>query len=212
MSAGTPSVYAGQFDLGAFVADDWRVNPNLTLSLGLRYEAQTNIHDWRDFAPRLGLAWAPGGSANARPKTVLRAGFGIFYDRFALANTITSLLYNGIVQQQYTITNPDFYPSVPSVTGLGASPSAGSVWEVSSRLHAPYLMQSAAAIERQLPANTTVPVTYANSYGLHLLRSDDINAPLPGTFDPQVPGSGVFPLHRSGPVFLMESAGLYNQS
>lgn len=87
---------------------------------------------------------------------MLRAGFGIFYDRFALANTITSLLYNGVVQQQYIIMNPDFYPSVPSVAQLGISPSGSSVWEVSSRLRAPYLLQSAVAIERQLPANTTV--------------------------------------------------------
>jgi len=135
------------------------------LSQGLRYETQTNIHDWRDFAPRLGLAWAPGGKANSLPKTVLRAGFGIFYDRFALANTVTSLLYNGVVQQQYIPTNPDFYPKVPSVTELGTSASASSIWEISSRLRAPYLLQSALAIERQLPANTTIAVTYANSHG-----------------------------------------------
>ena len=78
-------------------------------------------------------------------------------------------------------------------------------------LRAPYLMQSAAAIERQLPANTTIAVTYANSHGLHLPKSADINAPLLGSFDPQVPGSGVFPLNRPGPVFLVQSAGLYNQ-
>ncbi|HEY7388511.1 MAG TPA: carboxypeptidase regulatory-like domain-containing protein [Bryobacteraceae bacterium] len=92
ITTGTPSVFAGQFDLGAFVGDDWRVRPNLTLSLGFRYETQTNIRDRSDLAPRVGLAWAPGaGSANARPKTVFRAGFGTFYNRFALANTITAM-------------------------------------------------------------------------------------------------------------------------
>lgn len=76
------------------------MRPNLTLSLGVRYEAQTNIHDWRDFAPRVGLAWGPGGaSGRVNPKTVIRAGFGIFYDRFALDNTVTALRYNGHVQQ-----------------------------------------------------------------------------------------------------------------
>ena len=216
ITTGVPSAYAGQFDLGAFVGDDWRVRQNLTLSLGLRYETQTNIHDWRDFAPRIGLAWAPaGGGANAHPKTVIRAGFGIFYDRFALANTITALHYNGIAQQQYVITNPDFFPNVPSVSALaslGAVPSASIIEEVSSQLRAPYQMQSAVAVEHQLPGNTTLAVTYANSHGLHLLRSQDINAPLPGTFNPQVTGSGVFPYDRTGPIFLMESAGLYNQN
>src|SRR5439155_1268013 len=62
VSAGNPSVSANQWDTGAFIGDDWKVRSSLTLTLGLRYETQTNIHDWRDFAPRLGVAWAPGGS------------------------------------------------------------------------------------------------------------------------------------------------------
>src|ERR1041385_1367760 len=53
INAGNPAVSGSQFDLGVFVGDDWKPKPNLTLSLGLRYETQTNIHDWRDFAPRI---------------------------------------------------------------------------------------------------------------------------------------------------------------
>ena len=98
--------------------DDWRVRSNLTLNLGFRYETQTNIHDWRAFAPRIGLAWAPAGNAaSRRPKTVIRAGFGMFYDRFPLASTLTARRCNGIVQQQYVITDPailNLFPSVPS--------------------------------------------------------------------------------------------------
>jgi hypothetical protein len=216
ISTGIPSVFAGQFDLGVFAGDDWRVRQNVTLSLGLRYETQTDIHDWSDFAPRLGLAWAPaGGGANSHPKTVVRAGFGMFYDRFALANTITAQRYNGIAQQQYVITNPEFFPNVPSASvlaGLGAVPSTSIIQETSAKLRAPYLMQSAVGIERQLPAHTALSLTYTNSHGLHLLRSGDINAPLAGTFNPQIPGSGVFPFNRTGPIFLMESSGLYNQN
>src|SRR4029077_1313518 len=186
---------------------------NLTLSYGLRYEIQTNIHDWRDFAPRLALAWAPGGqSTKSAPKSVIRAGFGMFYDRFSLANTITALRYNGIVQQQYVITNPDFFPTVPPISSLPAAQSASVVQQVSPTLHAPYVMQSALSYERQLPRHMTLAVTYANTHGLHMLRSRDINAPLPGTFNPQISGSGVFPLGTPGPVFLMESSGLYNQN
>jgi len=212
MNAGIPGISDGQADVGIFAGDDWRVRPNLTLNLGLRYETQTNIHDWTDIAPRVGIAWAPGATTKNRPKTVLRAGFGIFYDRFDLANTLTALRYNGIVQQQYVVTNPDFFQAIPPISSIANFQSLQTIQEVSSRLHAPYLMQSAVSIERQLPKHTTVAVTYTNSHGLHMLRSEDINAPLPGTFNPQVPGSGVFPLGKPGPVFLMSSSGIYNQN
>ena len=210
LSAGNPLISASQVDVGAFVGDDWKARPNLTVSLGLRYETQTNIHDWRDFAPRVGVAWGLGRGGS--PKTVLRAGFGIFYDRFSLANTLTALRYNGAVQQQFVVTNPDFFPTIPAPSSLTGAAASSTIQTVSPALRAPYLMQSALGIERQLPMKTTVAVTYANSHGLHQLRSQDINAPLPGTFDPAVPGRGVFPLGSPQPVFEMDSSGLYNQN
>ena len=101
---------------------------------------------------------------------------------------------------------------VPAVTSLSGPIPASTVQQVSSTLRAPYLMQSALGFERQMPLNTTIAISYANSHGVHMLRSGDINAPLPGTYAAAVPGSGVFPLGRPGQVFLMESAGLYNQN
>ncbi|HXS96056.1 MAG TPA: carboxypeptidase regulatory-like domain-containing protein [Candidatus Limnocylindrales bacterium] len=204
MNAGTPALSVGQWDIGIFAGDEWRVRPNLTVDYGFRYETQSNIHDWRDFAPRLAFAWAPGSTAKVRGKTVVRGGFGMFYDRFPLANTLTAGRFNGIVQQQYVIPNPDFFPNAPSPAALSAFASTQVIQEISGRVRAPYIMQTAGTLERQLPANSTLAVTYTNSHGLHLLRSEDINAPLPG--------SGAFPLGRSNPVFLMESAGLYNQN
>jgi len=191
INAGNPGISGSQFDVGFFVGDDWRVRPNLTLSLGLRYETQNNIHDRRDFSPRLTVAWAPGPTKqNARTKTVLRAGFGVFYDRFSLSNTLTALRYNGIVQQQFVITNPDFFPTAPSIASLGAFQTVQTIQQISPTLRAPYIMQSAVSLERQLPLNTTIAITYANAHGLHLLRSEV----------------------KPGPVFLKESSGLYNQN
>jgi hypothetical protein len=206
ITAGNPFLSASQWDAGVFAGDDWRARPNLTFSFGVRYEMQTNISDHRDFAPRVGMAWAPGatGKGGAKAQTVLRAGFGIFYDRFDLQNTLTARRYNGIVEQQYVVTNPDFFPTVPPLAALGAVEAPQTIQEVSRNLRTPYIMQSAVGVERQLPRNTTLAVTYANSHGLHTLRSADINAPLPGT--------GLYPLGTPNPVFLMESAGLYNQN
>jgi hypothetical protein len=211
LDAGTPELSAHQIDVGIFAGDEWNVRPNITLNLGLRYETQTNIHDWHDLAPRIAVAWAPrGGAKNSQAKTVLRAGFGIFYDRFVLSNFVTAARYNGIVQQQYVVTNPDFFPNIPS-TGSLATLGYQSTEQIGPRLRAPYTMQSALTAERQLGKTTAVAVTFTNSHGLHLFRSEDINAPFPGTYN-TVTGAGVYPLGRPGPVFQMESSGIYNQN
>ena len=55
-----------------------------------------------------------------------------------------------------------------------------------------------------MAAQHDLAVTYTNSHGVHEFRSRDINAPLPG--------SGLFPLGYPGPLFLIESSGLYNQN
>jgi hypothetical protein len=204
ISRGLPELAVHRVDVGIYAGDDWRLRPNITLSAGLRYETQTNIHDERDFAPRIAIAWAPGGnSKNPKPKTVFRAGFGTFYDRFALANTLTAQRYNGVVQQQFVILNPDVTTfDIPLVPSGVTTPQVTQ--EVSSRLRAPYILQSSVSLERQLPASTTVAISYTNSHGVHQLRSNDINAPLPN--------GGLFPLGQPNPVFLMESSGIYNQN
>ena len=151
--------------------------------MGLRYEAQTNIHDRCDWAPRAALAWGVG--RGTKPKTVLRAAFGMFYDRFALTNTLTADRFSGAgsgaTQQQYVVTNPVFYPDIPSIASLAGALTTQVTQEVSKvQFRSPYILQSVLSVERQLPANTTLAVTYSNSHGLHELRSEDINAPLPG--------------------------------
>jgi hypothetical protein len=75
---------------------------------------------------------------------------------------------------------------------------------VDSTLRAPYVIQSAIGVERQLPRNTTLAVNFTNSRGVHLLRSRDINAPLPG--------SGVRPYGDVGEIDVFESTGILNQN
>ncbi len=220
INRGSPLVNLNLVDVGAFVGDDWRMRPNLTLSLGLRFETQTDIHDWHDWAPRIGFAWAPGQSKNnPRPAMVFRGGFGIFYDRVSEQAIELADRYNGILQQQYVITqsaaNP--IPFLPNTAGvppglLLPSASPQTIQLLDSHLHAPYILQEAFTVERQLPKNTTLSESYVNSHGLHELRSADINAPLLGTYTG--PGTGVYPLYGqylTDPVLLMQSSGLYNQ-
>lgn len=205
LTAGTPGIKVGQADVALFAGDNWRARSNVTISYGLRYETQTNIHDWRGVAPRTSVAWSPTGHGKGPAKrTVLRAGFGTFYDRFGLANTLAASRYNGVSQQQYVIANPDFFPTVPPASSLTSNPSGQSTQVIDSRLKIAYILQSAVTLERQLASSTTIAVTYTNAHGTHLLRSRNINTPLPNTT--------ALPLGRPGAVFLTESTGIYNQN
>jgi hypothetical protein len=86
---------------------------------------------------------------------------------------------------------------------LAGFQSSQVIQEISSRMSAPYILQSAITLERQLSVKATVAVTYTNSHGMHEFRSEDINAPLPGTYNPSVQNSGVFPLGHPGAINLM---------
>jgi Carboxypeptidase regulatory-like domain/TonB dependent receptor len=211
IQSGNPYSSISQYDLGVFAQDDWRVRPNLTFSYGLRYEWQTNITDHRDFAPRLGFAWAPGNAKNGRQKTVIRGGFGMFYDRVSDSLIQNALLLNGVNQLSYIVANPDTFPNVPSLANL--SPAQNSIYRLDPNLRPDYMMQSAIGVERQLPRNTTLAVTYTNTRALHTSQTVPINTPLPGTYIPGVAGSGVRPYGlAAGNLFEYESGGNLRQN
>jgi hypothetical protein len=216
VQAGIPYISEIRYDAGPFVQDDWRVKSNFTLSLGLRYEIQTLDHDDRDWAPRLGFAWAPGNPKNGgRQKTVIRGGAGIFYDRVALTPYEQAALNNGHTQTSYTVYDPTFYLSnIPPLSTL--SPGENTIYVVDPKLKADYSIQSAIGVERQLPRNTTASLTYTNTHAEHYLQTVPINAPLPGTFNPLLalgPTNGVFPYgYNAGNIFEYESGGILRQS
>ena len=138
----------------------------------------------------------------------------MFYDRFGEQNVLTAERYNGILQQQYVITqsaaNPiPFDPNVIGNPGLSLIQSPQTIREIDSHLRAPYIVQEALTVERQLPKNSTLSFSYVNSHGLHEFRSQDINAPIQGTYTG--PGTGIYPFGNANPVLLMESTGIYNQ-
>jgi hypothetical protein len=222
IAGGNPLANISQVDFGVFAQDDWRVRQNLTLSLGLRYENQTNISSNFNFAPRLAFAWSPGMNAKGQAKTVIRGGFGIFYDRIAENLSLTAERFNGINQEQFLITDPTILgqslfslngvTNVPSIATLSAFSQPQTTWRLANDLQAPYTVQSSISLERQLFNNWTFTATYINSRGLHLLRARNINAPLPGTFVPGVFGSGVRPFGNTGNIYEYETSGRLNQN
>ncbi|HEX6284844.1 MAG TPA: TonB-dependent receptor [Pyrinomonadaceae bacterium] len=221
LTTGNPETKVSQWDFGGFVQDDWKVRPNLTLSLGLRYENQKNISSNLNFAPRLGFAWSPGGQQS---KTVIRGGYGVFYQRVSESLTMQALRLNGVSQQEFTVQNPDFFPNIPTVADLIAFSVPGTVYRLADGLQAPYTLQSVFSVERQLPRNMTIAASYINIRTLHVLRTRPLNAPLPGTFIPGDPNSGVFPLDCADfipaeinpstrcNIYQYESSGRYNQN
>ena len=221
LAAGNPLNKVSQWDFGGFGQDDWKLRPNFTLSLGLRYENQANINSNLNFAPRVGFAWSPGGQQS---KTVVRGGYGVFYDRVGENLTLQATRLNGVNQQQFTVQNPDFFPVIPSPETLVSFSVPGSVYQLEKGLQAPYTLQSVISVERMLPHNLRVATSYINIRSLHLLRTRPLNAPLPGTFIPGVPGSGIRPLNcadfippsiNPSPicnVYEYESSGRFSQN
>jgi hypothetical protein len=212
---GNPYGSVNLMDLGLYGEDDWRARPNMTLSVGLRFETQNDIHDHADIAPRVGLAWGLGhGKA---PKTVLRAGFGIFYDRFMQTQVLQADRLNDRIEQEFVFTSPaclDYYPNNPYLNPpAGCQIPPPSKYQIDPNLRAPYTMQTGVGLERQLSKNATVSVTYLNSHGVHQLFTRDINAPYCSPGDSScTPSAGVPPNPKSGNIYQYESDGLINQN
>ncbi len=110
LNNGVPQTYVSVFDSGWYIQDDWRARPNLTLSGGLRLEQQTGIANHLDWEPRVAIAWGIG-SAKAVPKTVLRIGTGLFYDRFTENLILQANRLNGINQEKFVVTLALFFRS-----------------------------------------------------------------------------------------------------
>ncbi len=203
-----------QVDVGLFVQDDWRVKPNITLSLGLRFEAQNEIHDHDDWAPRLGFAWGIG-RGKTPPKTVLRAGFGIFYDRFSETNALQTERLGGGADAltQFVVTNPGFFNSATPIpiAGLPANLTLPTIYQLQHNLRAPSTTQTAVTLERQLTKIANMSVTYLNSRGADQLFSNNINTPFLGQYDPAAPLLNR-PLGPIGNVYEYESEGIFRQN
>ncbi|MBI4910282.1 MAG: TonB-dependent receptor [Acidobacteria bacterium] len=182
LSAGTPLASLNQFDIGLFVTDDFRFRPNLTLSYGLRYETQTNISDFTNWAPRIGLAWAIDQKGTTAGKTVFRAGFGAFYDRVGESESLQALRYNGTTQLSYLIQNPDFFPVIPSLETLAAGKQPQQLQPLDSSAVAPRTYQWSFGLDRQITKSFRLSGQYIMGRGVHLRRNVNINAPINGVY------------------------------
>ena len=213
VTAGTPSASVDLFDAGVFFQDDYKARQNLTLSYGLRFESQNRISDHADWGPRFSFAWAPAGGNNGHPaKTVIRGGYGWFYDRFSASYVLDAIRQNGIHQRQYVVDNPSFTSDAPLPSQLNAAGTvAPTIETLAPNLRAAVNEQAAVGIEHQFGNIATVSVTYINSRGVHQYLSDNINAFLPGSYDPAT-GTGTRPNGVNENIYQFQSGGIYNQN
>jgi len=208
-----PTVPVTVVDAGLYVQDDWKLRPNITLSGGLRFETQNAIHDHADWAPRLSFAWGLGGGGKSTPKTVLRGGFGLFYNRVTQDIVLNADRLNGETQLLYTVQSSSAaaacYSSLTSPSCIGSlAPPTQTKYQINPTLHAPYIIQSAFSMERQVTKIANATLTYLNSRGVHQLLSLNVNAPLPGT--PY--STGLQPYPSQGPIYQYASDGTFWQN
>ncbi len=230
IAGGNPEASVSQTEMGVFFQDEWRIRPNLTVTMGMRYENQTNISSNYNFAPRLFFAWAPGGTnvggnpgappSSSSPKMVIRGGMGVFYDRFGESATLLETRFNGVNQQDFRIFNPavldlstfslDGVTNVPTVESLAAFAAPQIVRRIADDFQSPTFVMTAINIERQLPSKFTLFAVAFNYRGKHLLRVRNINAPLPGTYDPENPNNAIRPFGNIGDIYYYESSANFN--
>jgi hypothetical protein len=174
--------------LGLYVQDSWRVRPSFTVNYGLRWDTTFGLfkdmgldqthnpavatiqalglplakgipHDYRKaFAPRLGIAWAPGASSN----TVFRAGVGMYYN---------DLMQNGWVDALRAV--------VPGAPGVLGPADQGAV--IDPNYSTPYAIGASAGIEHEFPNGWRVNLQYEHTQGVHQYRryeyTSDITLP-----------------------------------
>ncbi len=204
---GAPSQFQSNPNVGFFGQDEWQISSNLTVNAGLRYDLQFLPNpiqtDSNNIAPRLGIAYAPGDR-----KTVIRASFGIYYDRIPLRATSNALQRDGskyvVVQLAPTQAGAPVFPNV-----LAVQPATfltkPNITRIDPNIQASYSEQANVQVERELSGNAAVSVGYLHLRSLHIIASRNVNVPT-------VPASaGVPNLGRPDPnwgnIGRFESAG-----
>ncbi len=185
-----PSASVTLFDAALFYQDDWKVKPQFTFSYGARWETQNWISDKDDWAPRLSFAYALGRNSGRQPKTVVRAGYGWFYQRFTVANgfganvpyVINTIHENGSNEQQFIQTSGIVFnqysttPLTSSTAGSATGRNAPTFYTIAPRFHASNDMEAAIGIDRQVTRSITGNVTYIFSQGIHQYFTDNLSA------------------------------------
>jgi hypothetical protein len=190
---GPAAYHATEWVGAAFVQDNWKVRPDLTLMMGLRYEGQSLSDDRHDWMPRLGIAWQPGRGTN----TVVRASYGLYYSqiRAVIAGDYTLSGPNGTSTLTTTPKSPDFpvslkpWTSLPSVgirdivIAPGARDYYSQFFDVSKlrrypeELLNPRTQLTSAGVEHKFSHDWIASADFTDQHTTRIDRQLDLNAP-----------------------------------
>jgi len=174
---GNPNVDFPVTSFGGFVQDHYSLTRQLTIDLGVRYDFErlpAGLHqDTNNFSPRIGLAWSPSA------KWIFRAGYGIFFDRYVLANLARAIEKNGSqgfeqVADGTAATNR-FALGAGGLLSAPVPAIAPSIFRPDRRMSTPYSQQASAGAEYLLAKNLTVRGDYLFVHGLKLPRTINVN-------------------------------------
>ncbi len=199
VTLGEPSVSVNQWLIAGFVQDEWQARPSFTVSLGLRYEAQTAPADGNSFAPRLGLAWAP----DKKQQWVLRARAGMFYERISESLALEAGRLDGVRQQQIIIDAPSF-PDPFAIGKVGVA--IPTIRLLADDLRPSASWQTRVELERQLPRGWRISASHSWTRGWASLRLRNINAPLVDMAHPD-PLTAPRPFGEAKNLLQFESSG-----
>ena len=202
---GTPDVYLQAFGdmrtryatepVAIWAQDQWRPAPGVTVVGGVRYEAQKLPAPFgsatHNIAPRLGFAWQPGGDSG----WVVRAGFGLFYDRYPLAFLNNGIQKSGVTGfEQYAVGADALRVFQIAQGGTLTAPLAFlpiSTYKPDPNFDTTptYSRKLTAGVERRLDADTTVTIEYMNIAGFHLPRIRNAALTLPPEYSLELSSS-----------------------
>ena len=178
---GNPNINLPVTSFGVFAQDHWSLTRRLTLDLGVRYDFERLPagfnQDTNNVSPRIGLAWSPS------PKWVFRAGYGIFFDRYVLANLARAIEKNGSnAFEQVADGNAAAILFAAAQGGpdggslsVPAAAIAPSIFRPDPRMATPYSQQASAGAEYLLAQNLTIRLDYLFVNGVKLPRTLNAN-------------------------------------